>query len=83
MQIPIHNYNLPDNRDFIFNPAETELTIYVHLIDHNFSTIIIKNDSKFTIQIPYNYYIGVVTKNEYIHGYIMAPKDAILATRIP
>ena len=83
MQISVHDYNLPDDRDFIFNPAETELTMYAYLVDHNFSAIIVKNDSEFTIQVPCNHYMGVVTENEYVHGYIVALEDTILATRIP
>ena len=78
----MHNYNLSDDKDFIFDLVKIELTIYTYLINYNFSVIIVKNNFKFTIQIPYNYYINIIIENEYIYNYIIVLEDTILIIKI-
>ena len=59
MVIPIRNLNLPDNRDFIFEPtAHAKLTMYVHLVDQDTTGILAQNESSLPISIPKRMRLG-------------------------
>lgn len=43
---------LPDNRDFLFYPAtQANLTLFTHLVDHETSKVLVRNNSNQTIQV--------------------------------
>ena len=59
MVIPIRNLNLPDNRDFIFEPTtHAKLTMYVHLVDQDTTGILAQNESSLPISIPKRMKLG-------------------------
>ena len=59
MVIPIRNINLPDNRDFIFEPtAHSKLTMYVHLVDQDTTGILAQNESSLPISVPKRMKLG-------------------------
>ena len=50
---------LPDNRDFLFHPsAQTNLTLFTHLVDPQTSKVLVRNTSSQTLRIPRRHKLG-------------------------
>ena len=83
--VRIHHLDLPD-RDFFFEPDDTELSIYSGLVDNEMSKILVKNDSARAVQISRNMRLGYVVEADIDGCYHIASGHddvADLATRRP
>lgn len=57
---------LPDDRDFLFHPAtQANLTLFTHLIDHETSKVLVRNDSSQTIRVLHGHRLGHVVDIAY------------------
>ena len=58
--VPIHFSNLQaSDRDFLFEPCELDqLSLFVHVLNHNVSEILIKNPTNHTVNLPQNTRLG-------------------------
>ena len=65
IQIPVYYTSLLD-RDFIFKPdnISTNLTLYAHFVDSLISTILVKNNTDYAVQIPRNFRVGTVQESD-------------------
>ena len=51
--VAVHHASLPD-REFFFEPDESPLALYAHLVDASMTAVIAKNDTDHAIKIPRN-----------------------------
>ncbi|TAQ83100.1 hypothetical protein B7494_g8576 [Chlorociboria aeruginascens] len=72
--IPVHHIALPD-RDFIFEPAQTPLTMFAHLVDKELSGIIAQNDSDAPVQVECNLKLGLVQEFDFDCYFACLPTD--------
>ena len=57
--IPLAPVSLPDDRDFLFYPTtQSNLTLYVHIVDHMTTKIIVSNTSDCPLRIPRHQKLG-------------------------
>ena len=85
VQIPVHHACLPD-RDFFFEPDETNLTLFAHFVDSSTSAILAKNDSDRAVMIPRNFRLGTIQEADFDNCYHITTgqEDAVdLASRRP
>ena len=58
--------DLPPGRDFLFEPdKQTSITLYAYLVDAKFHTVLAKNESNQTVQIPRKHRLGVLSELDY------------------
>ena len=70
LTILMHYTALPESRDFLFELSENmHLSLYTHLINATFSSIVVKNDSSKTVTIPHNSQLGTVHEINYNNCY--------------
>ena len=82
-QIPVYYATLPD-RNFLFEPTETPLSLYAHLIDSSISAVLAKNNSDVPIKIPRNLKLGTVCDTDFDNCFQVTTEDAVeLTTRRP
>lgn len=64
--ISIAKLDLPAERDFLFEPIEqTNVTLYAHLVDAKVHSILAKNESCRTVQIPEKHRLGTLCELDY------------------
>ncbi len=64
--VTFQRIKLPDSRDFLFSPApQHHLTLYSHLLDHNSTKILVRNEACRAIKIPLHHRLGYVTELPY------------------
>lgn len=83
--IPVHHTSLPD-RDFFFEPDQSQLSLYAHLVDAFMTAVIAKNDSDQAVKVPRNLRLGTVQEADFDNCYhITSGKADVaeLATRRP
>ena len=57
---------LPDNRDFLFHPTtQANLTLFTHLVDHEISKVLVRNNSSQTIRVPHRHRLGHIVDIAY------------------
>ncbi len=57
--------DLPENRDFIFEPQKLDtLSVYAHIVDHNMSEIFVRNDTDRPITLAPKVKLGMVSDYE-------------------
>ena len=50
---------LPNDRDFLFHPsAQTNLTLFTHLVDHQTSKVLVRNTTRDTLRILHRHKLG-------------------------
>lgn len=55
--------NLSDNRDFLFKPlAQSNLTLFLHLVDHTTSIVQVYNESQRAVRLPCKQKLGLVSE---------------------
>ncbi len=85
--IPVHSIkSLPSRRDLFFEPEDSGLSLYTHLIDSSLSSVLAKNDSENKVRIPRNLRLGHIFEadfNNYLHITSGVEDAADLATRTP
>ena len=81
--IPV-NYRaeLPD-RDLLFKPDKSELTLYAHIIDTSVNSILAKNESSTPVSVIKKTRLGYITEIPYDNYYLATPEVADLAARPP
>ncbi|TAQ84474.1 hypothetical protein B7494_g7190 [Chlorociboria aeruginascens] len=72
--IPIHHIALPE-RNFLFEPADTGLTMYAHLVNHEMSGVVAQNDSDVPVQIQRNLRLGLVGEFDFDSFFVCSPDD--------
>ena len=81
--IPVHYVgDLPD-RDFLFEPNETQLSLYAHLVDQGTTAVLAKNDNDHAVVIARNLRLGTMSEIDYDYCYHVSDDMADLATRKP
>ena len=57
----------PDSelRDILFEPTKTPLVLFSYLANENLTQIIVRNDSKQTINLPLGYCLGYLEEYNY------------------
>ena len=84
-RIPVHHASLPD-RDFFFEPAETPLSLYAHLVDASMTAVVAKNDTDYAVKVPRNLRLGTIQEANFDNCYHITEGQADateLATRRP
>ena len=85
-QIPVHYATLLD-RDFLFEPMDSMLSLYAHLVDSSVPAVLAKNDTDVAITVPRNHRLGTIYDTDFDNCYLVAQEDHIdavsLATRVP
>ena len=77
MAIPVHNVNLPASRDFLFEPEDSELAMYAHLIDASTTAILVRNDKDIPVKIPRNYRLGRVSELDFPNAFHIEDSDDV------
>ena len=84
MTVPIEHATLPDDRDLIFEPDQLDaLTLSAHIVDHNMSRVIVRNDTDLPVTLPRRARLGQVLEYEAEGCFQIDPKHATIADRPP
>ena len=85
MTIPIHHLagSLPNDRDYLFEPDESDLTLYAHLMDASTEAILVRNDGKQAVKIPRNFRLGHLTEIDYPNAFFASEGAEDLAMKAP
>lgn len=68
--------DLPQDRDFIFEPAKhANFTLFSHVVDCNTTQILVRNDSPQPVQIPRRFRVGHVSELNYENCYQVTDPD--------
>lgn len=63
MPLLVHDFgDIPKDRDYLFKPDDVNFSLYTHLIDVEISSIVVRNDTAKTLQIPQNFRLGHLTE---------------------
>ena len=85
-RISVHHASLPD-RDFLFEPADSLLSLYAHLVDSSVPAVLAENDTDVPITVPRNHRLGTVYDTDFDNCYLVSQEDQAdaisLATRVP
>lgn len=64
--VAFRHIKLPDSRNFLFYPSpQQHLTLYFHLLDHNGTKVLVRNNADHAIKIPLHHRLGYVTELPY------------------
>jgi hypothetical protein len=73
--ISIHSFKLSSNRDFLFESANLDLTMYAHTIDIIIDAIVTKNDFNLVIKISRNARLEIATEILYSNAFLVESHD--------
>ena len=62
--ITVYYLDLPD-RDFFFEPEDTKLSIYIGITNSELTSVLVKNDTEYTIRIYRNIRLEDLYKSDY------------------
>ena len=82
MVVPVYHATLPDDRDFLFEPATSAtlaVSLYTHLVDNSFHSVIARNDTDKPIVLPKHIRLGTVSEINYDNYYLATAEEADLA----
>ena len=72
------------DRNFLFEPAETPLSLYAYLINASITAVLAKNNSNIPIKIPRNLKLGTICDTDFNNCFQVTPEDAVeLTTQHP
>ena len=84
LTVPIEPIDLPQDRDLIFEPDQLDaLTLSAHIVDHNLSQVIVRNDTDLPITLPRHLRLGKVLEYEAEGCFQVDPKNASMAEKPP
>lgn len=83
IQVPVHSIESLPDRDYLFEPAEVNFSIYAHLLNPSTKAIIARNDSDKPIKISRNFRLGKVVEMDGIGAHIAETEESELALRVP
>ncbi len=69
MAVPVHHTAIPSDRDFFFEPDDTNLSLYAHIINAETTSILVENESDKTVHIPRNYRLGRVLELDFPNAF--------------
>jgi hypothetical protein len=82
--IPIHHSAAIEDRDLLFEPDETPVTLFVQLANKDIKTVLARNDSGKPVFLPRNFRLGNLMDIEYDSGFPVLNADVTdLAARFP
>lgn len=82
--VPIEQVTLPNDRELIFEPDQLDVLILsAHIVDHNMSRVIVRNDTDLPVTLPRRVRLGQVLEYEAEGCFQIDPKHAIIAERPP
>ena len=82
--IAIEPVDLPKDRDLIFEPEQLDaLTLSAHIVDHNLSRLLIRNDTNLPVTLSRHVYLGKVLEYEAEGCFQIDPNNATLAQKPP
>ena len=70
-QILVHHATLLD-RDFLFKPIDSKLSLYAYLVDSSILIILAKNNSNIAITVLRNYYLGIIYDTNFNNYYLVS-----------
>ena len=76
MVVPVHHASLPDDRDFLFEPTTEAVSLYAHLVDDSFHSVIARNDTDNPVVIPKHLRLGTVSEIDYDNCYLANFEEA-------
>ena len=79
MVLPVHHASLPDDRDLLFEPTTATISLYAHLVDGSFHSVMARNDSDEPVVVPKHLRLGTVSEIDYDNCYQISPMEADLA----
>ncbi len=69
---------LPDDRDFLFHPVtQANLTLFAHLVNHETSRVLVRNDSSQAVRIPRRHRLGHVVNIAYNNCFQVANSHSV------
>ena len=78
----IHHLNLPEGRDFLFEPADLNFGLYAHVLGSETKGILLRNDEEKAVRVPRNFRLGRVIEIDYPNAYQLTQDGALdLAVR--
>ena len=75
MVVPVHHASLPDDRDFLFEPTTAAVSLYTHLVDDSFHSVMARNDTDKSVVIPKHLRLGTVSEIDYDNCYLAALEE--------
>ena len=83
VSIPIHyRATLPD-RDLLFEPSDSELTLYAHIVDSSVEAVLARNDSEVPVTVTRKTRLGHISEIPYDSCYLASSELAHFASRPP
>ena len=79
MVVPVHHASLPDDRNFLFEPTTGAVSLYAHLVDDSFHSVIARNDTDDSVIIPKHLRLGTVSEIDYDNCLLATGEAADLA----
>lgn len=74
--IPLLQMPLPDDQDFLFHPAtQTNLTLYIYIVDYEISKILVKNALDWLLCISYYQKLGHIVDIRYNNYFFINTKS--------
>lgn len=84
MTIPIKDVELPQDRDLIFEPKQLDaLTLSAHIVDHNLTHIVVRNDTNLPATLPRHTRLDKVLEYEATRCFQIDTKHTTLADKPP
>ena len=81
--IPVNYHAQLPERDLLFEPDESELTLYAHIVDSSVDSILARNESSTPVSVTKKTRLGYITEIPYDNCYLATPEVAELAARPP
>jgi hypothetical protein len=83
ISIPIHYRATLRDRDLLFGPGESELTLYAHIVDSSIEAVLARDDSEVPITITRKTRLGHIAEIPYDSCYLASSELAHLSSRPP
>ena len=81
--IPVNYHAQLPERDLLFEPDQSELTLYAHIVDTSVDSILARNESSTPVSITKKTRLGFITELPYDNCYLATPEVAELAAKPP
>lgn len=82
--IPILPVPVPDNRNFLFHlAAQTNLTLFAHIIDHETSKVLVRNTSNRPLRVSRRQKLGHIVNIRYDNCFLADADSAFQSATVP
>lgn len=72
--IPVHNAQLTDDRDYLFEPGECGVGLYAAIVDTNLKSVLAENDTPRPVSLPSNCRLGAITECDFDNAFLAVPE---------